>query len=136
VTSTVPAAASASTSATTSPKGRLISTPRTDGTMQKAQALSQPIWIVTQAECARSRRTGRAEGNASDSARISISGPSSAAWCRSSTARPTLWVPKTTSTKGARAWMAAWSFWARQPATAICMSGRARFSAFSSPRWP
>jgi hypothetical protein len=75
----VPAAASASTSATTSAKGRLISTPRTDGTMQKAQALSHPIWIVTHAEWARSRRTGRADGKASDSARISRTGPSSAA---------------------------------------------------------
>jgi hypothetical protein len=29
--------------------GRLISLPRTDGTMQNAQLLSQPIWIVTHA---------------------------------------------------------------------------------------
>ena len=29
--------------------GRLISGPRTAGTMQKAQELSQPIWMVTQA---------------------------------------------------------------------------------------
>jgi hypothetical protein len=43
VTSTVPVRASSSTSATTSPKGRLISRPRTEGTMQKAQLLSQPI---------------------------------------------------------------------------------------------
>ena len=104
--------------------------------MQKAQALSQPIWMVTQAEWARSRRTGRAEGNASDSARISMIGPSATARWRRSTARPTLWVPNTTSTKGARAWMAAWSFCARQPATAICIPGLARLSAFSSPRWP
>ena len=32
-----------------SSNGRLISRPRTAGTMQKAQVLSQPIWIVTQA---------------------------------------------------------------------------------------
>ena len=44
-----PSAASASTSATMSANGRLISGPRTAGTMQNAQRLSQPIWIVTQA---------------------------------------------------------------------------------------
>jgi hypothetical protein len=32
-----------------SSNGRLISGPRTAGTMQKAQELSQPIWIVTHA---------------------------------------------------------------------------------------
>ena len=64
-TSTVPAPARPSTSATIWPKGRLISGPRTAGTMQKAQLLSQPIWMVTQAAQAWSRRTGRAEGKAS-----------------------------------------------------------------------
>ena len=44
-----PSAASRSTSATMSSRGRLISGPRTAGTMQKAQLLSQPIWIVTHA---------------------------------------------------------------------------------------
>ena len=33
--------------------------------MQNVQLLSHPIWIVTQAECSASRRTGRADGNAS-----------------------------------------------------------------------
>jgi hypothetical protein len=37
------------TSATSRSKGRLISGPRTAGTMQNAQLLSQPIWMVTQA---------------------------------------------------------------------------------------
>jgi hypothetical protein len=41
-----------------SPIRRLISLPRTIGTMQNVQELSQPIWIVTQAECGESRRTG------------------------------------------------------------------------------
>jgi tRNA-2-methylthio-N6-dimethylallyladenosine synthase len=45
----VPAPARAATSSTISSKGRLISLPRTAGTMQKAQALSQPIWMVTHA---------------------------------------------------------------------------------------
>ena len=55
--------------------GRLISAPRTDGTMQNAHELSQPIWMVTHADQSSSRRTGSAEGNASDSSRISMSGP-------------------------------------------------------------
>ena len=29
--------------------GRLTSGPRTEGTMQKAHELSQPVWMVTQA---------------------------------------------------------------------------------------
>ena len=49
VTSVTPSAARSLTSATRSSKGRLTSLPRTAGTMQKAQVLSQPIWIVTQA---------------------------------------------------------------------------------------
>ena len=38
--------------------------------MQKAQVLSQPIWIVTQAAWSTSRRAGSADGNASLSSRI------------------------------------------------------------------
>ncbi len=34
-----------------------------------------------------------------------------------------LCVPNTTSTQGARCVITAWSFWARQPPTAICMPG-------------
>ena len=87
-----------------SSNGRLISLPRTAGTMQKAQLLSQPIWIVTHPAQGTSRRTGRAEGKASwssatVSSRIStIEWPASrASWSRSA-ARCTLWVPTTTST--------------------------------------
>ena len=94
----MPLADSCSTSPTISSTGRLISRPRTDGTMQKAQLLSQPTWMVTHAAYPVSRRTGNADGNASDSARISISGPSSRARRNSSAAFLTLWVPNTTST--------------------------------------
>ena len=45
----MPAEAKDRTSSTISSMGRLISGPRTDGTMQKAQLLSQPIWMVTHA---------------------------------------------------------------------------------------
>ena len=41
---------------------RLTSEPRTDGTMQNAQLLSQPIWMVTHALWSTSRRAGSAEG--------------------------------------------------------------------------
>ena len=44
--------------------------------------------------------------------------------------------PNTTSTNGARSWTASRSFWARQPPTAICRSGRCAFNAFMSPRCP
>ncbi|PQM47222.1 hypothetical protein C1Y40_02594 [Mycobacterium talmoniae] len=37
-----------------------------------------------------------------------------------------LWVPNTTSTHGALRSTASLSFWARQPPTAICMSGLSR----------
>ena len=46
-----------------SSNGRQISTPRTAGTMQNAQLLSQPIWIVTQALYDVSRTAGSADGN-------------------------------------------------------------------------
>ncbi len=58
-----PCSANARTSSTTWSNGRLISTPRTAGTMQNAQLLSQPIWIVTHALYDVSRRAGRADGN-------------------------------------------------------------------------
>ena len=48
--------------AQTSPRRRLTSRPRTIGTMQNVHELSQPIWIVTHAECATSRRAGSADG--------------------------------------------------------------------------
>ena len=63
-----------------SSNGREISTPRTAGTMQNAQLLSQPIWIVTQALNDVSRIAGRTDGNRAwssmtASSKISVSGP-------------------------------------------------------------
>ncbi len=49
VTSDTPDATRARTSPTMAAMGRLTSGPRTCGTMQKAQELSHPIWMVTQA---------------------------------------------------------------------------------------
>ena len=57
-----PPAARASTSATRSAKGLLISGPRTAGTMQKAQLLSHPIWMVTHAVWPASWRLGQGRG--------------------------------------------------------------------------
>ena len=65
--------------ATMSPMRRLTSRPRTDGTMQNAHELSQPIWIVTQAAWSTSRRAGSADGYSSCSSRISTTGPSTRA---------------------------------------------------------
>jgi hypothetical protein len=98
-----PSEASSSTSATTSANGRLISLPRTAGTMQNAQLLSQPIWMVTQALYEVWRLAGSADGNIAwssmtASSRISVTGPPTRAWATSSAARCTLWVPSTTST--------------------------------------
>ncbi len=49
VTSVTPRRASSRTSDTMSSSGRLTSGPRTAGTMQNAQELSQPVWMFTQA---------------------------------------------------------------------------------------
>ena len=111
--------------------------PRSDGTMQNVHVLLQPTEMDTQPEWVESRLVGRVEGNTSSDSRISIS--ASALWRErsSSTGRePMLWVPKTTSTHGALRWMAAWSFWARHPPTAICMPGCASFTARRLPRLP
>jgi hypothetical protein len=62
VISVTPSAVSCSISRTMSPIRRLTSRPRTIGTMQNVHELSQPIWIVTHAECATSRRAGSADG--------------------------------------------------------------------------
>ena len=90
-----------------SANGRLISSPRTAGTMQKAHVLSQPIWIVTQALYDVVRRAGSADGNIAWSSttaasRISVIGPLRRASSSSSAARWTLCVPITTSTWPAR----------------------------------
>ena len=75
-----PAAASSATSSRISSNGREISSPRTAGTMQNAQLLSHPIWIVTQALKEVSRTAGRADGNRAWSSmtaasKISVIGP-------------------------------------------------------------
>ena len=122
---------------TMSPMRRLTSRPRTDGTMQNAQELSQPIWIVTQAAWSTSRRAGSADGirlvlleDLDDrTVRFGRRASSSGACAR-------LCVPNTTSTHGARSRTPSRSFWARQPPTAICRSGRCALSAFRSPRCP
>jgi hypothetical protein len=58
-----------------SPGRREISTPRTDGTMQKVHVLLQPTWTVTHAEWCSSRLTGREEGIACNSSTTSVIGP-------------------------------------------------------------
>ncbi len=104
--------------------GRLISSPRTAGTMQNAQLLSQPIWMVTQALYDDVRLAGSADGNIAPetnsssmtaASRISVIGPCSWDSRTSSAARWTLCVPSTTSTYPARARTPSRSFWARQP---------------------
>ena len=86
-----------------SSNGREISSPRTAGTMQNAQLLSHPIWIVTQALNEVSRTAGSADGNRAWSSmtaasKISVIGPRGGPSSSSSAARWTLWVPITTST--------------------------------------
>ena len=86
--------------------------------------LLQPTLIETQAAYAESRRVGRLDGKVSSASSIST-WASLAIRARSSStgSDPMLWVPKTTSTQGARRRIASLSFWARQPPTAICMPG-------------
>ena len=105
--------------------------------MQKVQVLLQPTLIETQAAYAESRRVGRVEGNRSSDSAIST-WASSATRARSSSvgSAPMLWVPKTTSTQGARRVISPRSFCARQPPTAIYMPGRASFVGRSMPRLP
>ena len=100
--------------------------------MQKVQVLLQPTLIETQAAYAESRRVGRVDGNRSSDSAIST-WASSAIRARSSSAgsAPMLWVPKTTSTQGARSRMTPRSFCAMQPPTAICIPGFAFFTGAS-----
>ena len=79
---------------------------------------------------------GSADGYASCSSRISTTGPSNRARSSSAAAWARLWVPNTTSTWPARSTISSRSFWARQPPTAICRSGRSAFSALRRPRCP
>ncbi len=132
-----PWATSASISARISPGRRSRSLPRSAGTMQKVQVLLHPTEIDTHPLYAESRRVGSVEGNTSRASRISTSA-SLLCLARSSSAGsdPMLWVPKTTSTHGARSTMVRRSFCARQPPTAICMSGLAILAGRSMPRLP
>ncbi len=105
--------------------------------MQNVQVLLHPTEMATQAAYALSLRVGRVEGNASSDSAISTWASCRTLARSSSTGRlPTLWVPKTTSTHGARLTIASRSFCARQPPTAICMPGRAAFLGASWPRFP
>ncbi len=105
--------------------------------MQKVQVLLQPTEMETQAAYALSRRVGSVEGNVSSDSAISTCASCRTRARSSSTGRlPMLWVPKTTSTQGARRTMVSRSFCARQPPTAICMPGRSAFFGASRPRLP
>ena len=108
-----------------------------DGTMQNAHELSQPIWIVTQAEWSTSRRAGSADGYASCSSRISTIGPSSRA-AREQLGRvgEVVGAEHDVDVRRPAPTMSSRSFWARQPPTAIWRSGRASFSDLRWPRWP
>jgi hypothetical protein len=103
VISRTPSATSARTSPTISPIRRDFSGPRSDGTMQNVQVLSQPIDIDTHAWCGTSRRAGSAEGNVWVCSMISTTGSDmESAWASSAGSRSRLCVPYTTSTHGAR----------------------------------
>ncbi len=112
--------------------------------MQKAHELSQPVWMVTHAAYGRSRAAPSAaaccspavSADAVGASVTSTTGPVSAALRSRAGALAALWVPKTTSTWGARARMASPSSWARHPPTAICMPGRRSRSALRLPRCP
>ena len=99
--------------------------------------LLQPTEIDTQPAYADSRRAGSVEGNTSSDSAISTW---AARLCRARSSRigslPTLWVPNTTSTHGARRTISSRSFCARQPPTAICIPGRANFFGRRCPRLP
>ena len=96
------------------------------GTMQNAHELSQPIWIVTHAECGdvaprRQRRRVRLVLLEDLDDRALEPGPrraASAAWCEVVGAEHDVDVAGAARTISSR------SFWARQPPTAICRSGR------------
>ena len=79
--------------------------PRTSGTMQHVQALSQPGAIETHARNASSRAAGSADGNVSVYSRTSIWGPSVSDSFRRSSRCGSAWVPTTTSTHGAFRWI-------------------------------
>ncbi len=105
VTSTTPSAASPRTSARMSPVARDRCGPRTSGTMQNVQALSQPGAIDTQALKSLPREAGSAEGNVSVASVTSICGPSVVDRSISSSRSGSACVPTTTSTHGALRWI-------------------------------
>ena len=141
VTSVTPRRASSPTSATISSMGRLTSGPRTAGTMQNAQELSQPVWMLTQAAYGSSRiAAGPRSGFGVDSGRrrvqhlhqrALVAGPA-----QKTGALVRLCVPNTTSTQPTFSWMRARSFWARHPPTAICNPGFASTSSLRRPSVP
>ena len=94
--------------------------------MQNVQVLSQPTEIDTQALNADSRRVGRSDGKFCSASTISTWASRLCRARSSSTGSAArLCVPNTTSTHGAFSTMRPRSFCARQPPTAICMSGLA-----------
>ena len=105
--------------------------------MQKVHVLLHPTEIATQAENGDSLRVGRLDGKTLRDSSISTA----ARWLwaarlRRAGSTSMLWVPKTASTHGARSTIPSRICWARQPPTAICMSGRSRFTAANCPRFP
>ncbi len=105
--------------------------------MQKVHVLLHPTLIDTHAAWADCRFVGRSDGNTSRASSISIW---AICWTRARSKRigsePMLWVPKTTSTQGDFSTMAPRSFCARQPPTAICISGFCRFKGAKWDRLP
>src|SRR5664279_1169329 len=105
--------------------------------MQNVQVLLQPTEMDTQPAYADSRLAGSVDGNTSSASRISIS---ARALCRDRSnsvgSEPTLCVPNTTSTHGARRRISPRSFCARQPPTAICMPGLPALTEARCPRLP
>ena len=137
-----PSAAADRTSSTTSSRGRLISLPLTAGTMQNAQALSQPIWMVTHPAQGTSRRTGSAEGkearsSATVSSRISTTGrPVVVASCEQVGGPVDVVGAQDDVDVGRSLTTPSRSFWARHPATTICIPGRWSLTDFRWPRVP
>ena len=137
VISITPCSTSALASANTSSADRSFSRPRSCGTMQKVQVLLQPTEIETHALNALKRFDGRVDGKCSKASLISTCA------CFSTLARsskigsePTLCVPKTTSTYGARLIIVSLSFCAMQPPTAICRWGLVSFKFAKCDKLP
>ena len=133
----------ASTSATMSSRGRLTSWPRTDGTMQKAQRVvaadldGDPRRVGQVAHGAGSADGEGPRPRAPVPSRISMTGPSVAARSQQAgRAGPGCGCRTPRRRAAPVSWMRSRSFWARQPPTAICMSGRWPRSDLRWPRWP